>query len=490
MVGVEALAMQGLPVDKLLLTRESQDELADLAGNAMSSTVVGACIIAALVVGKRFLKAGDDKETYEMKKLDGAESKDVDAMEVDSEAPSPAVEDHLSGHEHLVERPLDLSATQTNAVETVLTHAQRSVRLCHCEGRKDITTRDLLRCKDCGSSSCKKCAGRPEHNFEPLDVHTISRLPPSSFIRELKSILPMCLSITGVTEQCVDELKASAGVSIPEKRWTSWRAAVLRATGSELRFVEPKRQETWSAVYQSPTAAFELYLDPKQTEWRLYAKPLDSEPANAEIRRLLQIPVARLKCDGDFLKGQWQLALPHPTDVRITVTGAGQLVPSWEARLGLMDEEFKEKRVHSHLSVSVPADHKSLFDRDISGTYALLDKCGTACGALHRRVEGSDNDSQPALFMMLDPTRCGDAKDDSFVFTTSIRRYEFGEFRPIVCKLAPSWRQSDIQESQSVVCHVPMLWKNSSDIALKVCFLQTAVLVLRFDRNLAGSSTS
>jgi hypothetical protein len=40
MVGLEALSMQGLPIDDLLLTRETEDQLADLAGNAMSTTVV------------------------------------------------------------------------------------------------------------------------------------------------------------------------------------------------------------------------------------------------------------------------------------------------------------------------------------------------------------------------------------------------------------------------------------------------------------------
>ncbi|KAI6041310.1 hypothetical protein EDC04DRAFT_2867311 [Pisolithus marmoratus] len=464
MVGVEALAMQGLPVDKLLLTRESQDELADLAGNAMSSTVVGACIIAALVVGRKLLKTGDDKETYEMKKLDAA--KDETAMDADLR-----IEDHLSGHDQLVEKPLDLSATRTNAVESVLNHAQRS-------GRKDITTRELLRCRDCGSSSCKKCAGRPEHNFEPLDVQTVARLPPSTFVRELKSILPMCLSITGVTEEHLNELRVSAGVSIPEKRWSSWRAAVLRATGSELRFVEPKRQEIWSAVYQSPTATFELYLDPKQTEWRLYAKPLDSEPANAEIRRLLQFPVARFKCSGDFLMGCWQFAMPHSTELRITVTGTGQLVPSWEAGLGLLEDKFKNKRVHSHLNISVPEGRKSLLDRDISGTYSLLDKCGTACSALHKRVENTDCESSPPLFMMLDPSRCGDVKDDSFIFTSSMRRYEYGELRPIICKLAPSWRQSDVEGDRSVACHVPVLWTDSNKVVLEPRLLSHATFAV------------
>ncbi|KIJ65553.1 hypothetical protein HYDPIDRAFT_27554 [Hydnomerulius pinastri MD-312] len=477
MVGVEALAMQGLPVDKLLLTRESQDELADLAGNAMSSTVVGACILAALVVGKRLLKAGNDKQTYESKRLKGVEDveKDEDAMDVDlSPGSNIGVEDRISGHEQLVERPLNLSVTKADSLKGVLALAERSVRLCLCEGRKDITTREMLRCKDCGSSSCKKCAGRPEHNFEPLDVQTISRLAPGTFVRELKSTLPMCLSITSVTEELLDGLRSSSNVSIPEKRWLSWRSAVLRATSSELHFVEPKRQEVWSAVYQSPSASFELYLDSKQTEWRLYVQPLESEPANAEIRRLLQLPVARFKCQDDFLRGRWQFALPHTSEVTITMTGTGTLVPSWEARLGLLAEEFKDRRVHSHLKISVPENKVSLFGRDISGTYTLLDKCGTACGALHQRESSSDDKELPSLFMMLDPTRCGDPNEDAFVFTTTTRRYDYGEFRPVVCKLAASWRQSDFEGDQSVACHVSVLWVSSGAVTLKPLELSDA----------------
>ena len=63
-MGLEALSMQGLPIDELLLTRESEDNLRDLAGNAMSSTVVGTAIIAALIVGAQYLEPGTgDVET-------------------------------------------------------------------------------------------------------------------------------------------------------------------------------------------------------------------------------------------------------------------------------------------------------------------------------------------------------------------------------------------------------------------------------------------
>jgi hypothetical protein len=34
-IGIEALNLQGMPVDQLVLTRENEDQLADLAGNAM-----------------------------------------------------------------------------------------------------------------------------------------------------------------------------------------------------------------------------------------------------------------------------------------------------------------------------------------------------------------------------------------------------------------------------------------------------------------------
>jgi hypothetical protein len=66
LLGLEALSMQGLPIDELLLTRESEDNLRDLAGNAMSSTVVGASIISALIVGMKHLERGTGETDEKM----------------------------------------------------------------------------------------------------------------------------------------------------------------------------------------------------------------------------------------------------------------------------------------------------------------------------------------------------------------------------------------------------------------------------------------
>jgi hypothetical protein len=49
----------------------------------MSTTVVGACILAALITGKQLLKAGTDLQTYESKHDGQAAERDEGAMDID-----------------------------------------------------------------------------------------------------------------------------------------------------------------------------------------------------------------------------------------------------------------------------------------------------------------------------------------------------------------------------------------------------------------------
>ena len=146
MVGLEALHLQGLPIDELLLTRETEDQLADLAGNAMSTTVVGTTILVALVLSMKYLTPGNDKRTYEEKHGTRIVEEDEDAMEV--ELPSDSVQDHIFGEDQLAERSFDLSKTAGPALPALLEDAMKSVRFCTCEGRKDMTEREVRRCDD------------------------------------------------------------------------------------------------------------------------------------------------------------------------------------------------------------------------------------------------------------------------------------------------------------------------------------------------------
>jgi hypothetical protein len=316
-------------------------------------------------------------------------------------------------------------------------------------------------------TACVKCGGRPEHDFEVIDFVNNPRIAPASFARVLKESLPMSITLIGVSETLLNTLKDHHAPDIPTKRWNAWKKAVLKATSVEQRFVELKRQEIWVASFQSPVGALELLLHPRQPEWRLFAYPEDSEAAVSENRKLLEAPVGRLRCRNGLFDGKWEFALPSTATVKVLIKGTGELVPAWEAKLGLQDE-YKDRVVYSQIKVTVPEESTSLFDRDISGVYNLLDKCGTACSSLHRR-EDKAND-MPSLFLFLDPTRTGEYSEDPFVFSTSTRRLQFGETRPIVCKLDPKWRQSAVTaEGKGVNCHIPCKWVKEDSIVLQVC---------------------
>ena len=480
MIGLEALSMQGLPVDELILTRETEDNLADLAGNAMSSTVVGAVMLASMVLSKKRLAKGPGLAVASVQDVTSSE----DAMDLDDatrDAPSPdksvdlAPDSKIIGDDQLQETPFDL--TQFNhdvPLQDLLSRAQDSSRLCACEGRGAITTVLINRCQDCGHTSCIRCGGRPEHNYLPVDVVSHPRLSPLTFADEATHALPMCLQISGIDASLLDEI-ASAAPFRSKSLWEPYSKAVLSAIDEEFSFHSLKRQTVWVAIFDSPSARLEFLMDPKNPEWKLFAKAEPSEPANSPIRAMLDRAVARLKVVDHLLGGTWDLAIPASTifDVHIKgvvdeeVEGHG-LVPSWESRLGLEADKFKNKKVWAKLEISVPPACREWFDMDISGTYRWLPGCAAAGSSLHVR-EDKTSDLTP-LYFFLDPTKYAKKDSDSFVFSTTYRRFDYGESRPLIANLTPKWRQSSDTGDDGVECHVDHRWVAVPAIILKVCY--------------------
>jgi hypothetical protein len=472
MVGLEALSLQGLPIDTLLLTRETQDQLADLAGNAMSTTVVGSGIIAALMVGRKLLVAGPD-----------CDDEDED-MEEEIGDRKPLVTDRIEGDEKLDWNPLHLLPLKKSYdLEELLDRAKASARLCECEGRNGTTERPLTRCIVCDHTSCSKCGGRPEHVTETLHRERIS---PSIFSTELKAALPMCISFSSISEDTLEDLRREAGyekLSTEESsRWKIWKAAVLRAVSEDAQFVELKRGEEWVVTYKSRNAMLELTLHPLpgRPEWRFIAYPLISDPASALSRKILIDAVARLICTGsDLLSGTWDFALPFPRASRLKIQGCGEKVPSYLQRLGLQGDEYKTTHVYSQLEVSWDEEDMELakvgIDKNLSGKYILLDKCGTANSALHRQVDGpqSRHGDNRTIYLFLDPTRTGDPHDDSFVFSKSKKRLDYLESRDVIARLDASWRQpawneDDAAAAKSIECTIPYIWSSCDAMEVKV----------------------
>ncbi|KAJ3042658.1 hypothetical protein HDV00_006937 [Rhizophlyctis rosea] len=441
LIGLEALSLQGLPINELILTRESQDNLADLAGNAMTSTVVGTCMISALILANKLLTPGS------------ASAKPVKRSESSADAQT------VVGEEMLDAQPLDLATASGVRVGNVLKDAMRSARYCECEGRTGTSNEPIQICSDCSFTSCQKCGKRPEHNYTVMK--DLMRVDPAKFEREITKAIPMRVNVRGVDAELLDSCKSAAEADVDGSMWLTWRRSVLEAIPeAEFRFKSVKRQDIWLVMYDSPTAILELWLDPLHPEWRIIVKTPTTEAVNSKLRALLTIPVARLKVSGEsLLDGVWEICLPTSKSFKVTVTGEGELVPSWEARLGLTEDQYKGKKWWSTLRIlGVPGEAKSYLDREIAGTYDLFEKCGTAMGALHKKRGTKEDEGQRPLFFFLEPTRCEETDQDPFVFSTSIRRIGYEDERMIVASLDPSWRPNDDKGPKQVNCHVKGKW--------------------------------
>jgi hypothetical protein len=476
LVGYESLGLQGLPVDRLLLTRETQDQLADLAGNAMSTTVVGSCIIRALTLGIDLIK----KQSVKLKEVLGSETMEIDNT---SETARPAytedLDTRISGRSALVVHPLDFSPQGNFSLEKLLAEAKATRRLCICEGRDSVTDRTIRECTDCGSTSCVKCGIRPEHSYVEMKLGS-GRPHPRDFGDKAKNALPMVLRFDPQTTESLEGHRTQAKGTVDDENWKYWRNAIVAATGSELHFVELKRQDVWVAVWESPVARLEFHLYPKLPEWRLFALPDPLLPANSPLRTLLSRPVARLFCKDHVLGGQWQYAIPAKSTVNLVIAGIRPeggdddgLVDSWEKSLGLTTKELKDKQVWKQLSVTLENPTSTdRFDRDVQGTYLYLPKCGTASASLHKQIKDVNGNppssEKPDLFFFLDPTRCREPSWDPFVFSTSKHRLKFKEYRPVVASLDPSWRQSDAVNTK-IKCYIAFEWVAAPELVCRVC---------------------
>ena len=446
-IGYESLALQGLPIDKLLLTRETQRELQDLAGNAMSSTVVGVALFGALMVGhEAFMPASEEA-------LRKAASRRPEVSEMDCGALN-------RGH------ILDFGASKYVAIDELRGMAESSVGLCYCEGQTFLSTAPIQICMECSHTTCTKCGGNPRHKYQAME-HGQHRTYPRIFIRTVKNALPMRLRITDFDFNFLKTSRTYLKGSLTDAVWTSFVKGIGQAVGEELRFQTVKRTHCWTVVYDAPSSRLELAFASKVATWSLFAKPYHADPVNSTIREIFKYPFARMTVEGpDIFTGQWKIRLPTVSTFRVTISGVGDLIRSWESQLGIQSPREADKKVFPGLKVSLE-DPGSVPTAAmiIEGEYKLLQNCGTASGSLHKKIARTFSDDDPALYLFLDPERIGNPEYDQFVFSTTKHRMAYQEVRQPVACLEASWRPSD-EPSSNKSCSMHGAWFNC-DITLQ-----------------------
>jgi hypothetical protein len=192
LLGCEKLLLQGIPYFRLLLGNETEVQLGDLAGNAMSLTVVNATMLAAMTakqLRQEHNKSGKKKIADTLTML----SKVSPSKETTVESDAMDVEKDLTSASSVTKLFKDLSNLANEAIKSSI--------WCTCEtsGRISRTTQ-FLQCRVCSVACCRDCChedqGYQLGSHDIKDVSLTAEHDPSSFEMKLRSIMPASLLLS------------------------------------------------------------------------------------------------------------------------------------------------------------------------------------------------------------------------------------------------------------------------------------------------------
>lgn len=425
-IGHEALTLQGLGLDQLELNMLSQANLQDLAGNAMTSPVIGVAIAAALSI------------FYPKFRIEGKDSK--------PESKGSTLD--ISGGEILQEKvKLSSSHAITLSPGSAVEQARLTRRLCACEGRMHKRDTVFQRCTTCLHTTCKKCGVKPRHHYLDIPDEDIQKRKFPNFFEDLiKRSIPASISfkassieISGILQQISEQFAAKFGVDF------ELCATFQRALSSEVYLRNIRRDEYWEVKYDSPDAKLVLVISEKKVEWRLYANVEQDGLGTPRGEFFRRFPIARMQPNGDDINdGCWFIWVPEAPDSQrefaAELKWGGDLIKNFANQRGLpeMDTEY----VYSTCELVIPEMDQRYFDRDVQGHYKLSQECGQPHNTLHAR-ECRQNE-QPLFFYLEQHLRTGNpdqlSKEHYFVFTEETHRLEKLDHRAIIANFGKTWR--------------------------------------------------
>lgn len=407
--GKQLLVLQGIPLDKLLLARETQKDCQDLAGNAMSTTVIGASLISAIICGRRSFSPNTSSASLSTVKV------------ANKRIPPPKMTTQGMG-QHIL-RPSEFSQLQLHDLKR---GAILSARLCNCEGDKNTTRAAVQRCSTCGHTACVDCAGNPKHVYSIMHPEGSRSLTPIEFVSKWRHRLPARLRIDkfpGLQQFAPGQAKADKMINA----FIAWIAEVNIGAQYFCLSDLSRHDRSWRAIYTSPQARLELRIG-DDICWMLFITCASNLPGNNFLRKLLEVPIGRACVAESLLDAEWQLFFPSPQNCKLQMRGSVERSSSWRSRLGLPD----------HRSETVPKTIRirsmSTATTTLEGEYDFLPLCGTACGSLYRRS------TNPPLYMFLESDPIGRSDNDSFIFSHECGRKHFGDARISLARLDSSWR--------------------------------------------------
>jgi SNF2 family DNA or RNA helicase len=411
--GKQLLLLQGMPMNKLLFGTETQKECQDLAGNAMTTTVIGASIVSALICGSQAFRSNPSATPSQASKTQRV-LLDIDFIRLKSMKVTRLALNEI--------KQLDLASMKQDAM--------LSARLCNCEGDKSLCKFAIHVCSSCEHTACERCLGNPRHDYGETIPRNDRKQTPNDFVQKWKHELPTRLRF-GVFPDIRRLVSMSKSL---DKATTAFVDHVVetRLESQHYYFRNMLRQDYgWTIIYSSANATLELRIG-HELEWLLFINCPPELPGNDPLRKLLSNPIAHAKVTDSLIDVEWSVRAPTVQKHKLQINGSVSRCSSWRSRLGLLD--YKNETVPASLHV------EAIECNTLVGEFVLLPDCGTASNSLYKRL------TAPPLYLFLDPSPLGAFEDDAFVFSQDCRRKHYNDTRICLAHVEASWRPWHVQD--------------------------------------------
>ncbi|KAI1355229.1 hypothetical protein F5Y01DRAFT_201462 [Xylaria sp. FL0043] len=406
--GFEALVLQGLPIRNLDLTSESQDELRDLAGNAMSTTVVGAALLSLLIA------------------VD-AHRKNINPSPVKTLATeSQTVVSYQPLYQPPTVKPSQTWSTAMEPfsdVQAVINLSERCRRYCYCNGGAKYSTEELVRCEVCGVVRCTSCAGNPKHRFN--DLRSIKDpIMNDTAPHEIMSCFPTVLS--SIVSNMIEQIPFRTDFHDSElQKWllASLRLAIFYYTKV---LISDNVTVCYSAKDDKCSFDLQAVISDKGVTWYLFLDPWS--PCGQRLSEGLGIPASQM------LRPIGRVRISPEADAFIPRQNAWEFWAYTEILLNvdiicLHAGSIEIKDVSDAYVPSTIRDEVG----SIIGIYEHHPECDVAEDSLH---VGSQDVKR---YLFKDPTTIGPAQEDCYVISDECKRLEKHEFRDFCLRFLPEW---------------------------------------------------
>lgn len=428
--GSEALKLQGLPIENFDMSIETQSQLQDLAGNAMSTTVVGAAILSALSCIAIY-DAEHEKDWLKEKLFLKGDYEDFRLKDYNSFHAADVIIDPKEFHEldNLV-----LSAHTRCNVAQILMLGEKTRRRCVCQHILAYSSMDLYICEVCDASLCKSCKGNPEHRMSKSlasfsDIGSLTYANAEDALRQyFPSILPMLSGSRDIAGRLAKALQSSNYTSDQRTTLAEAVAAGLCDTIYELAFIEIT-DATRIEYVSKDSFILRALIEKDQLTWYLHLDQWSEAAQSLGTSHKTSQPIARALVQSDSpsqfpAPDAWDLWVPRHVkfDLRF------RLGPARELQLQSVGDVTR---------IDDTATRHEIKSLEGSG-WTYHPECG-----FPERALWVCRDSSKKLHMFLDVNAIGASSNDRFAISSVNRdmgRAPQAEFRPTLLQFRASQR--------------------------------------------------